>query len=306
MVSLRKSENMNLCLGTVQFGMDYGIRKQKRPLLAESVAMFDYAMQNGINTFDTANAYGLAEEIIGVWIAKKSSSRNNIHIISKAMPNLVDGLPPENYYSVIKENLLQSLSRMKTDFLDAYLLHSARYVFNDTIIAALMRLKKEGYVKAIGVSVYEVEEANHGISHPDIDMIQLPYSIFDQRMLHGGVLESAKQSDCIIHARSAFLQGLILMTEQEVPDFLQKARPILRDIDEVCSHTGVSRIQLALGYVKAEESISHLVFGVDDLDQLKENITIFNKDIDKDIIKVAAEKFKNLETDIVMPSLWKR
>ena len=296
---------MNLCLGTVQFGMDYGVRGQKRPLIAESLAMLEYAVQNGINTFDTANAYGIAEEIIGLWLSRDSVKRRQIKLISKSMPNLLDGLPQEQYYGAMKKNLQLSLMRMGTDFLDCYLLHSARYVFEDAAIDALVQLKKDGIVGEIGASVYEVDEALHGAVHLKMDMLQLPYSIFDQRMLHGGVFDLAKEHGCVLHARSAFLQGLILTHEHEVPPFLHKARPILNDFDKICEKTGLSLVQLALGYVKQQSAISHLVFGVDNLVQLKENIELFNQDIEPDIINEVSSKFKNIDADIIVPNLWK-
>ena len=297
---------MKLCLGTVQFGMDYGIRGQKRPLISESLAMLEYAVQNEVDTIDTANAYGIAEEIIGIWLARNSNNRKRIKLVSKSIPNLLDELVQERYYDVMKENLQQSFLRLGVDFLDCYLLHSARYVFDDAIIDALAQLKSEGYVGEIGVSVYEVEEAKRGILHPKLDMLQLPHSVFDQRMLHGGVFELTKTHKCVLHARSAFLQGLILMQEHEAPPFLHKARSILKELGEICKKTGLSRVHLAMSYVKQQKAVSHLVFGVDNMEQLKENIGLFHQDIESDIMKEVSSKFKNLDADIVMPSLWKR
>lgn len=299
---------MELCLGTVQFGMDYGISGQKQPSVEQAVEMLDYAVQNGINTIDTANAYGTAEDVVGTFLRKKTVLRECLWIISKFRPNLLDDVKEAEYYAVMKENLLNTLDRLGTDYLDTYLLHSARYVYNDAIIDALNRLKKEGYARKVGVSVYEVDEAKKCIERENIDFMQLPYSVFDQRMKAGGVFDLAKKQDCTtqIHSRSAFIQGLILMEENQVPDFLAKARPIVRKISELCRKYEISRISLAMNYVKQEESISHLVFGVDNLEQLKENINIFQDNIDKDVIKAISSEFCGIEADIVMPSLWKR
>lgn len=295
---------MNLCLGTVQFGMDYGIRGQKRPSLGDALAMLDYAVHNVIDTIDTANAYGEAENVVGAWLSRDTSIRGKINLISKFKPNLLDDIPVSKYYAVMKENLEQSFACLHTDYLDGYLLHSARYVFNDEIIDTLARLKKEGYVKKIGVSIYEVAEAIKGIERGNLDLIQLPYSIFDQRMLNGNVFELAKQKGFILHSRSAFIQGLILMNENEVPGFLQKAKPIIRQIDAFCKESGLSRIQIAMGYVKQERAISHLVVGVDNMEQLKEDIALFNQDVSVDLIGEVAKQFSHLDADIVMPSLW--
>ena len=206
----------------------------------------------------------------------------------------------------MRANLENTLSRLHTDYLDSYLLHSARYVFDDEIIETLNRMKKDGLVKRVGVSIYEPEEAKKCIDRPNVEFMQLPYSIFDQRMEKAGVFEYAKKDNILIHSRSAFIQGLILMNENEVPDFLSKAKPIVRKIDVLCHRHGISRISLAMNYVKQQSRISHLVFGVDNINQLKENIQIFQEDIPADIIEDIAKEFTDIEADIVMPSLWKK
>ncbi len=297
---------MELCLGTVQFGMDYGISGQKQPGVDQAVAMLDYAAHNGITTIDTANAYGTAEDVVGAFLSKNTVPRDNLFIISKFRPNLLDEVKPSEYYSVMRANLENTLSRLHTDYLDSYLLHSARYVFDDEIIETLNRMKQDGLVKRVGVSIYEPEEAKKCIDRPNVEFMQLPYSIFDQRMEKAGVFEYAKKDNIQIHSRSAFIQGLILMNEDEVPAFLSKAKPIVRKIDVLCKRHGISRISLAMNYVKQQSRISHLVFGVDNIDQLKENIQIFQEDIPADIIEDIAKEFTDIEADIVMPSLWKK
>ena len=297
---------MELCLGTVQFGMDYGIKGQKQPSLEHAVEMLEYATQNGIDTIDTANAYGTAEDVVGTFLEKKTVSRDKLFIISKFKPNLLDEVKQDEYYRVMRENLENTLSRLHTDYLDSYLLHSARYVFNDEIIDTLNRMKQDGLVRRVGVSIYEPEEAMKCIDRPNVEFMQLPYSIFDQRMEKAGVFEYAKKDNIQIHSRSAFIQGLILMDENEVPAFLSKAKPIVRKINVLCQRHGLSRISLAMNYVKQQSRISHLVFGVDNINQLIENIQIFREDIPTDIIEDIAKEFTDIEADIVMPSLWKK
>lgn len=297
---------MELCLGTVQFGMDYGIRGQKRPSPERVYSILDFAYENGIRTVDTAHAYGQAEELLGNWLARRPEVRQDIHLISKFSPNLLDDAAPEQYYSLIKKNLEESLSLLHTDFLDGYLAHSSRYVYNAAALQALTRLKEEGYVRKIGVSVYETDEAKKGIERGDLDLLQLPYSLFDQRMKLEGVFRLAGADKLQLHSRSAFLQGLILMGESEIPPFLDKAKPMVRKIDQICLEVGLSRIQLALLFVKGQKEISHLVFGVDNLEQLAEDIRLFHGDGDAALIGDIARRFQGLAADIVMPSLWKR
>lgn len=298
---------MDLCLGTVQFGMDYGIRGKKKPVLADSLEMLDYALHNGIDTIDTANAYGEAENVVGAYLEHNPQIRRNVRIISKFRPNLLDGVPEEQYYPVMKANLEESLRRLHTDYLDGYLLHSARYVFSDAIIETLLRLKQEGYIKKAGVSVYEVDEAAFGIQRNDLDFLQVPYSVLDQRMLRDGVFALAQERDFPLYSRSAFIQGLVLMEPMEVPEFLRnRAAPILSKVDRICREAGLTRAELAIGFVKRQAAISHLVFGVRNLEQLREDISIFRQDLPIGVLEELEQEFADIDVDIVMPSLWKK
>lgn len=297
---------MKLCLGTVQFGLDYGIIGQKKPSLEYSVKCLDYATQNGISAIDTATAYGTAEEVTGAFLAKKTIPRDKLFISTKFLPNILDDCSPEDFERVIRKNLQRSLHTLHLDYVDAYLLHSARYAFRPDILAALAIMQKEGLARKVGVSVYEPEEAMACFASQYVDFIQAPYSIFDHRMKKSGVLAAAEKSGCELHTRSAFIQGLILLNEDQVPPYLEKAKPVVRKIGRICKETGVSRIALAMGYVKRETAISHLVFGVDSLEQLKEDIQLFQQDLRPSLLTEMDQAFEGIEAGIVMPSLWKK
>lgn len=297
---------MELCLGTVQFGMDYGIRNQKQPSIEESLKCIDYAVGQGITAIDTARAYGEAEEILGEYLKLNRNKRDKLHISTKFIPNLLDDYSPDMYETVIENELKKQLKILNTEYVDAYLFHSARYAFDNAKIEALSKMKEKGLVKKIGVSVYEPEEAKECLNNRLVEFIQLPYSIFDHRMKEQGVFETASKSECVIHSRSAFIQGLIAMKSNEVPDFLKEAKPILDKIDIICKREGISSIQLALAYVKKENRISNLVFGVDNFEQLKSDIELFNKDVDIDLLNNVEKEFGGIKAEIVMPSLWKK
>ncbi len=296
---------MNLRLGTVQFGQNYGINGQKQPSVEDSVKMLDYATQNGILNIDTAFAYGTAEIVLGEFLRKKTIPREKLNIGSKLVPNVMDDVAPENYETKVLELIKGQLKTLGTDYLDVYLYHSARYVHNEALLSALQIAKKEGLAKKVGVSVYEPEEVRKGLVSDKVEFMQFPYSIFDQRMLADGIFD-LPLNGTEIDTRSAFIQGLIIMSEDKVPPFLAKAKPIVHKIDEVCAKYGVNRVALAMNFVKQQKSISSLVFGVDNMDQLKQDIEYFNKEIPSDTVKEIAKEFTGIETDIVMPSLWKK
>lgn len=297
---------MKLCLGTVQFGLDYGINKKKKPSLDYSVSCLDYATQNGIKAIDTAAAYGNAEEVVGAFLRKKTIPREKLFISTKFTPNLLDDVPSDKYVDVIKKRLITSLNTLGTDYVDAYLFHSARYAFNEEMLEAIYCVQKEGLAKKVGVSVYEPKEAFACLKNPKVSYMQAPYSVFDHRFKAEGVFEAVAKSSCEIDIRSAFLQGLVVMDEKNVPPFLSKAKPIVRKFDKICKEAQISRAQLALSYVKNETAITHLVFGVHSLEQLKENIELFNNNISDEIIRCVDKEIGIADAEIVIPSLWKK
>lgn len=297
---------MELCLGTVQFGMDYGINGKQKPDLSTSLKCLDFATQNGIRAIDTATAYGTAEEIVGIFLRKKTVSRSNIYLSNKLTPNSLDDCTPEKYKEVIHDNLKKSLVTLGTDYVDAYLFHSARYAYNDAMIEALSSVVDEGLARNVGVSIYEPDEAMACLRNDKISFIQAPYSIFDHRIKDAGVLETISKKQCTLHTRSAFLQGLVLMAECQIPHFLSKARPFVKRMDEICKALGISRTELALAYVKRETAISNLVFGVHSLEQLIQDIRYFQNDTSMDIFDYVDGVFSDVDAEIVIPSLWKK
>ncbi len=297
---------MELCIGTVQMGMNYGIKNTKKPDKEYALKILDYATHNGIRAIDTATAYGDAERIVGEFVSKSDIPRNDLFISTKLLPNILDNVEKCDYVSVIRDNLEKSLRVLRTDYIDVYLLHSSRYAFDDSILDALIEVKKSGLARKVGVSVYDPKEADSCLKYDGIEFIQAPYSVFDHRMKEKGIFSVANNYNCEISTRSAFLQGLICMEENEVPEFLYKARPIMKRVDTICKEANVTKIELALSFVKREQAISHLVFGVDTIEQLKEDIRVFESSVDEKVLKQIELDFKDIDTSIVIPSLWKR
>lgn len=295
---------MELCLGTVQFGMDYGVFNQPKKDPAYCIQCLDYATQNGINAIDTAAAYGIAEEVTGAFLAKQTVPREKLFLSTKLMPNCLDDCKPSEYASVIRERLKHSLEVLHTYYVDAYYLHSSRYAFQEEILDALTVVQHEGLAKKVGVSVYYPEEAEACFRSPFVKYIQMPYSIFDHRMKEKGVFEKADAAGCSVDVRTVFIKGLIRLKDEEIPSHLAKAKPILLKLDQLCRETGFSRIDLAMGYVKREQSVRHLVFGIRNMEQLKEDIDSFQKEIPEEIFREIDNEFSGIDADLVVPSLW--
>lgn len=297
---------MELCLGTVQFGMNYGIFNQEKKKPEYCIECLDYATQNGIYAIDTATAYGMAEEITGRFLALKTISRDKLFISTKFLPNILDDYKIDEYEQVIRSNLQNSLKILHTDYVDVYFLHSSRYAFRPDILEALSKVQKEGLAVKVGVSIYDPEEAFACYQSPYVDYIQAPYSVFDHRMKESGILNKVAMGKCSVDVRTAFIKGLIRLEVSEVPSYLEKAKPILNELDLLSKRTGYSRIELAIGYIKREKTIRHLVFGIRTLEQLKEDINAFHVDVPGEILIEIDKIFSGISADIVVPSLWKK
>lgn len=294
----------HLCLGTVQFGMKYGINNQigRQPTWEESFEMLDYALDNGIDTIDTACAYGEAELILGAYF-KQCKKAKNIKVISKLKPNVIE--KDNSVEKIIMEECKNSLKRLCIEQMDGYLLHTPGYIYNDDVLAELLKLKQQGYVKNIGVSIYDLKEGYVAIDTGIVDYIQLPYSILDQRGMKEGFILDAKKVGIKIFTRSAFLQGLFMMDKASVPYHLQNAVPYLEIVEKIIKQYSVDKVSAILEFVQCESDIDYLVFGVERKEQLQENILKGNEtNVPRECIEELKKQINNVTESIIFPSLW--
>lgn len=297
---------MEICLGTVQFGLEYGVKEEKRPTLEESFEILKCAIDSGIKVFDTAFAYGEAEDILGKFFTNYPDYRNRVKIISKLQPNIIELNKDKEVYFLIKTNLQDSLKKLGLDRIDGYLFHSPRYIYNEDAMEALVRLKTEGYYDNLGVSIYEAEDAINAAKDKRIDYIQYPYSVLDQRLEETNFFDIAKKNNKVLFARSAFLQGLLVMDVDKVPKHLEHSLNDLKELKRLGENYNIKPLDICIEFTKQRKETDYFVMGVHTLEQLSENIEIFNKEneIHDNFFKELKEKFSNVDKSIVMPSLW--
>ncbi len=297
---------MGLCIGTVQFGMDYGVQGGKRPPLEDSLAMLDYATQNGVDAIDTAAAYGTAEEVVGEFLARRTLPRESLQVISKFGTKIFEGADAAAYPAHLRSAAETSLRRLRTDYLDAYICHDPVAAGNPAIIDAMATLKSAGLARHVGFSVYETSEAMACIPPETVDFVQAPFSILDQRMKTGGFLSAAAARGIDVHTRSAFVQGLMLMPLDAIPERLAATRPFVAELEAACVAHGITRRTLAIAYVRSQPQISHIVFGVDNIGQLKEIVHDFGEDVPAGMIEEIAARFTDIDQSIFMPNKWRK
>lgn len=256
---------MKLALGTVQFGLDYGLANTSGQVSIEQVrAILDHARAHGIDTLDTAIAYGNSEERLG------ELGVSGWKVVSK-LPGLPQGLTDVGRW--VNEQIQGSLQRLRVERLDGLLLHRPADLLGPKgrdYSDVLRQMKDQDKVTAIGYSIYSPDELPALCSFLQPDLIQAPFNIIDHRLLSSGWMDRLRHQGVRIHTRSTFMQGLLLMSESRRPAWFDRWSPIFSKWSHACAHS--SPLNLALGYVLSFPQIERVVVGVDNVAQLGEII----------------------------------
>lgn len=285
-----------LCLGTVQFGLKYGIKNEikRQPTNEESFSVLKMAIDSDVTCFDTASVYGNAEDVLGEF----GIGKHDVKVVSKLQPGT------ESIDAVEKQVRL-SLKRLHMNKLDGYLLHDANDFYKKSVMKGLQLCKDKGLVEHIGVSIYEPENAIDVVKSRMIDYIQIPYNVFDQRLNKTNFFEIVETNDIKVFARSAFLQGLLLMDSDKIPSNLIIAKPWLEKFNEIIHAYDYSRTEAAFLFSYCHKGISKVVFGVDTKAQLDRNLMIIRKKHDfRQCYNALLGAFSGIDHKVLSPSLW--
>lgn len=262
---------MKLALGTVQFGTAYGVaNREGRPSETEVGAILQRAAAIGMRLFDTAPAYGDSESCLGRSLGEDPP----FGFVTKTprMRNLDDVMDNERGLAATFRRSLDALGGRR---LYGLLIHNPEDATGDHGEAAIQEmqdLKAHGLVEKIGVSVYDPADTDRIGPLDALDIVQLPLNVFDQRFLAQGVLRKLKAAGIEIHARSAFLQGLLVMAPDALPPYFAPARRLLTQFHNAARDMGATPLQAALGFLHGTQEIDHIVVGVQSLGQFDEVI----------------------------------
>lgn len=295
---------MDFCLGTVQLGIRYGIQDNGLPSHEETEYILSDALDAGIRYFDTAAAYGDAENVLGSYSLRYQKQAKEMHIISKLNPQAFQRAPREKWRDIALKNAEESLKWVRKDRFAAYLFHNAAHIFDSDAVEALDSVRKEGLAQLIGVSVYTPQEAMQALEYQQIGAVQIPYNVFDQRLDRCGFFAAAKKKKIQIFARSSLLQGLALMQPYQLPENVRFAAPYLTKFLSICNDFDILPLQAAIGYVSAHPDINYVVFGVDNRTQLSEYISMKSMIIPEKMREAFVEAFDEVDAKLVNPSLW--
>lgn len=283
-----------VALGTAQFGMNYGINNLRGKIPRDEVFdILNLALKSGVNTLDTAYSYGESETLIGEFIAK---NKKEFHIISKL---------PQCAISEVENILISSLFKLNIDTFYGYMIHNFQYyVENPEIWNILEKLKSNGKIKKIGISLYYPYELEYLIKNGiKIDLIQVPYSIFDQRFEQ--YFSKLKNSDVEIHVRSVFLQGLVFKNPDELLGHFEKIKEKIAYLNLLSTELNVPIAAMCINFAILNEFVDKVVVGVDSIDNFQDIILSSKYSMGVKSIFNKLFSLKENDENIILPVNWK-
>jgi aryl-alcohol dehydrogenase-like predicted oxidoreductase len=277
----------------VQFGLDYGINNSNgKPRKEKVFEILRYAQQNGIKELDTADAYGNASELIGDFI-RDSKTSFKINTKFKADSAIL-----------LEAQLHDSLKKLNIEQVNTYFFHRfSDLIEYPKIIDDLNLLKSKGLLVNIGISVYGNSEFEHAITQPGIDVIQLPFNLLDNYHQRGKYLEMARKAEKILQVRSVFLQGLFFMSLDTMHSRFNELKPFLAALHQIAENLSMSMEQLAMAYVVSQPLLDEVIIGVDNVNQLKQNLQASRAILTPEMI----EKIDNIKvenSELLYPKNW--
>lgn len=292
-----------LMLGTVQFGMSYGIaNRQGQPTYEEARAILACAYEGGVNCLDTAASYGTSEEVIGRAL-EELGLKDHIIVVTKLRHLRHKELTQQEAEAEIEDSVLCSLRRLRQETLPVVLFHDVEDL---RYIEALLKQKEKGRVRFIGFSLSSAQAALEIIASGYAEAVQIPTNLLDYRFTRRGVFREAKKRSVVVFVRSVYLQGLLLMPEENIPALLRGVIPARRKLQQLADEAGISLAELAVRYVLGIEGVTSALVGVETLEQMQQNLAYFAKGpLDTNFMQVISEAVPDLPETIINPTLWR-
>jgi len=283
-----------LALGTVQFGLPYGVANESGQVShIEAGAILEHAWAAGIDTLDTAIAYGQSEQRLG------EIGIDNWHVVTK-LPTMPDACTMVRDW--VQESVRSSLHRLRISRLHGLLLHRSQQLLEpqgEELYAALLELKEQGCVEKIGVSIYDPEELDNLYPHFKLDLVQAPFNVLDRRLDASGWLARLYRAGTEVHVRSVFLQGLLLMGAMQRPKKFDRWMPLWNDWSRWLEEQEVTPLQACLGFALSQQEIGRVVVGVDNKKQLQEILAAAELEV-----PLPPDFLQSDDLDLINPSRW--
>ncbi len=293
-----------MMLGTVQFGLPYGVANRRgQPTPEEVRGMVAAAIDGGVNCFDTAAAYGTSEVVLGQAL-RELKAADRVVVVTK-----VRALTPDeradgrNAARAIRQSVEASRQRLGIDCLPLVLFHRESDAF---YLDELLALRDQGWLRHAGVSCDNrpgpaADFAVGGLAAA----LQIPCNLLDPRHARAGSLRAAAANGVAVFVRSVYLQGVLAMPEAEIPAKLHGLVPVRRRLEGVAREAGIPLTELAVRTMLAREGVTCVLTGVETLDQIRGNIALFNRGpLPADLLAAVDAVVPELPEALITPSMW--
>lgn len=283
-----------LALGTVQFGLPYGLANHRGQVAHDEAAeIVTKAAAAGIDTIDTAIAYGTAEQCLG------EIGVGNWRVVTK-LPRIPNGA--ESIPDWIECTVFDSLARLRVERIYALMLHQPNELLGpqgDVLYKALEGLKDRGRIEKIGISVYSPHEIETICARYAIDLVQAPLNILDRRLIETGWLDRLSHDGIELHVRSVFLQGLLLIPSNARPAKFRRWQELWDHWDTWLGRNNVTPLVACLRYALNQPGISRVIVGVDSLVQFEEILKAADGSLPQQ-----PDGLNSNDLDLINPARW--
>lgn len=287
-------DSQRFALGTAQFGLPYGVANSSGQVSAPAAAaILDCARLSGIDTIDTAMAYGASEARLG------QIGVDGWRIVSK-LPPVPDDC--RNIADWVRLAVAESLTRLKVERLYALMLHAPLQLLDSRgaeIYGALSSVRSEGFATKIGISIYDPSELSAIWPRFPFDIVQAPFNVFDRRLAVSGWLRSLQLASVEVHTRSAFLQGLLLMTPADRPAYFSRWNTLWVRWHTWLAEQNITPLEACLAFVSSAPGIDRIVLGVDAVAQLEQSLNASSDRI------VVPSELASEDLELIDPSRWR-
>jgi aryl-alcohol dehydrogenase-like predicted oxidoreductase len=285
-----------IAIGTAQFGSDYGVTNTHGQVGVQAIRdILGLAKKRGIDTLDTAIAYGSSENALGM------AGVNGWNVVTKLPPVPVQ---VKNVNKWVFGQIRSSLSRLGVARLHGVLLHRPEDVLSTRgteLIESMYEIRDKGLTQKIGLSIYHPDELGKYTEVMEIGLLQAPLNVLDRRLIESGWLSRLDASGVEVHARSVFLQGLLLASRHDLPSIFRRWDGVWEEWWQWLSVNRLSAVEACLGYCLGHGEVDKVIIGVDSMEQLGQ------------ILEVRLDRLPGLpawsnpiDPTLINPALWSK
>ena len=261
----------NIAIGTANFGMQYGVANSRGKLSKNSVVeILGLAKSLGITCLDTANAYGESQKVLGEFGVRDWRVFSKISSIPRDC---------EDVRSFVRAEIDLILTSLNLSEFDTVLVHNPKDLMgnvSEIVYEELQKAKSQGQVEKIGVSIYDPSDLESITSQFQLDVVQAPINVFDNRLQDSGWLDRLASMGVEVHARSVFLQGVLLSAIAQNNDFFKPWKTTFEKWNRFAESSGTSAMMNCIKHVNSYDKVTFAVVGVDSAQNLSEVFDAFS------------------------------